>query len=85
MHKRFASRRPKTELRQRPRGREAGEGGGQGEEGGTRAVNLPARFSTVGSTCVLPSIKMAVLTSMSAADMRDGLYHRIWSSGAEME
>lgn len=49
------------------------------------AVNLPARFSTVGSTCLLPSIKMAVMTSMSAADMRDGLYHRIWSSGAEME
>lgn len=52
---------------------------------GPGAVNLLARFSTVGSTCVLPSIKMAVMTSKSAAAMRDGLYHRIRSSGAGME
>lgn len=52
---------------------------------GPGVVNLPARFSTVGSTCVLPSIKMAIMTSKSAAAMRDGLCHRIWSSRAGME
>lgn len=40
-HKRSASRRPKTELRQRPRGREAGEGGGHEKEGGTRGGESP--------------------------------------------
>lgn len=74
-----------TELGQRSRGREADEGGGHEEEGGSGVVNLRALSSTVGSPYTLPSIKMAATTSVYRAAMRDGLYHWIWGFGAEVE
>lgn len=49
------------------------------------AVKHQAWFRTAVSTYAPPSIKMAAVTSISRAAMRDSPYHRIWGFGAEVE
>lgn len=48
-------------------------------------ANLLTLFSTAGSSCALPLTKMAEIASVVRIGMRNGLYHRIWGFGAEVE